>query len=102
MVLSVADRDHQRPDNALWEMQIFIVAAEDDREASAMAERLGRQHSPEYRNQAGELISWRFVKVAKVFEIQAEEIVSGTEVFSRFLNKDTAERLLASFDPDRL
>jgi len=43
-------------------------------------------------------VLWRFVKVERVVEICTDELINGTELFSRFLREKEVESLLTPFD----
>jgi len=100
-ILKVAERDGQRKADSLWEEQFFLIQTDNESLALKEAERLaGRREAP-YRNEKGELISWQFVKVDRVYAIPDEDLHSGMEVFSRFLRDSEAKSLMTPFEETR-
>ena len=67
----------------LREESIRVLLADSEAAARQRAEVIGRQNEHEYRNSEGNLVSWRFVVVEEVQDLSEDEIVDGTEVFSR-------------------
>lgn len=97
-VLKVAERDGERRDDSLWEEQFFLVESDDEKLAWKEAEKLATRREAPYKNDQGELISWKFVKVDRVYAIPDERLVSGVEVFSRFLRDSEAKSLMTPFE----
>src|SRR5438270_13145443 len=93
-ILKVAERDGERRADSLWEEQFFLVETDDDTLASQEAEKLATRREAPYKNDKGELISWQFVKVDRVYAIPAEKLGSGVEVISRFLRDSEAKCLM--------
>jgi hypothetical protein len=81
-------------DPILWEDSVALLRAPSPSEAERMAAALGVEREHAYRNANGEMVEWKFVRVQSVFEIEADELVSGMEVFSRYLKPAEAESLL--------
>jgi hypothetical protein len=54
--LSVAEHDQKHPPDALWEEQIFLIAAESEEDARLKGEQFARNERSRYRNTAGEMI----------------------------------------------
>jgi len=99
--LKVAERDGERKATSLWEEQFFLIEAEDEWNARNEAEKLAGRPGAPYRNAKGELISWKFVKVDRVYPIPNERLGSGVEVFSRFLRDSEAKSLMTPFEEVR-
>lgn len=97
-VLKVAEQNGQRQPNSLWEEQLFLLQADEEQAALREAEEIATRPEPPYRNRKGELISWQFVKVDRVFRIAEEDLRSGVEVFSRFLRDSEAKSLMTPFE----
>jgi hypothetical protein len=68
---------------ALCELSIRLVRANDRREAGSSAEAFGRKSEHEYLNDEGKLVKWRFARVEDIQEIADDDLKSGTEVYSR-------------------
>lgn len=84
---------HRPPrEDGLWEERIVLIRAGSQAQALERAERLGPSDEVGYATAAGE-VQWRFVRVERVCAIEAEALVPGTEVFSRFLSAGEAESL---------
>ena len=81
----------------LWEERLVLIQALSEEEAITNAETLGRCEEHEYRNEAGELICWRFAKVERIFPLEKVELRQGLELFSRFLRSEEAESILHPF-----
>jgi hypothetical protein len=71
----------------LREESIRVVRADSDTIAWKRAEEVGRQNERSYKNKEGELVSWKFVRVAEVQDLCEEELTDGVEVFSRMTPK---------------
>lgn len=100
-VLKIAERDGKRRTDSLWEEQFFLIDSVSEDQALKEAEKLGKRPEAPYKNEKGELISWQFVKVDRVYAIPDEELNSGTEVFSRFLRDSEAKSLMTPFEEAR-
>jgi len=100
-IFKVAERDGKRRTDSLWEEQFFLLDSASEDQALKEAEKLGKRQEAPYRNEKGELISWQFVKVYRVYAIPDEELNSGTEVFSRFLRDSEAKSLMTPFEEAR-
>lgn len=65
------------------EESIRVIRADSEPLAWKKAEEVGRQNEHSYKNDRGELVSWRFVQVVEVQDLCEEELTDGVEVFSR-------------------
>jgi len=93
-LLFEAIHSEEKPDaRDLFEDRILLVEAEDSSEARAKAERLGFGDQPEYRNQYGDVVSWRLVEVLDVCALREEPSGKGTEVFWSFLSREEVDQL---------
>jgi hypothetical protein len=80
----------------LWEERVVLIQAEDETEALALAEQIGRDNEHEYEV-AGppvHMLRWRYRGTERVYEILSETVTHGVEVFSRLLAADEAKMLL--------
>lgn len=75
-----------------------MVESDDEKLAWREAEKLATRREAPYKNDQGQLISWQFVKVDRVYAIPDETLASGVEVFSRFLRDSEAKSLMIPFD----
>lgn len=68
-----------------YEESHFLIKAASVEEASRLGEKLGIENEHTYKNQYGETVRWKFIKVLNCFELIEEELHSGTEIFSRYI-----------------
>lgn len=87
-------------DPTFAEESIIFVEALDEVEAKSKA--LEFVDPPLKISTEGLSKEWRFYDVASVFEIEAERIAHGAELFSRFLRVSEAESLLTRFEEEHL
>jgi len=82
--------------NTLWEEQIVLVQSSDADEAHALATQIGKnsEHSYVVSEPEQHVLHWRFVTVESVHEIDADQLESGVELFSRLLGSRKAKILL--------
>jgi hypothetical protein len=67
----------------LYDRQIKVLRAATHEAAYQRALKLGREENHSYKNSAGEKVFWRFVGLGNLEMLQDEDIVDGTEIFSR-------------------
>lgn len=96
-IMFVAEHPERPRPEPLWEEQVILINSSDERTAKAIADGIGRRKEHEYRNAEGALVKWRFHAVESVYPIEAEILVSGVELFSRFLRNAEAKNLLTPF-----
>ena len=82
---------------ALWEERIVLMQVESAEVALHLAQELGVSREQTYPAQGRDVVTWRFRRVERVYEIQAEVPDSGVEVFSRYLRAEEVESLLTPF-----
>jgi hypothetical protein len=99
-VMKIAERNGKRGTDSLWEEQFVLIEADGEEVAHKEAETLASRREAPYKNDKGELISWQFVKVERVYTISEEKLRSGVEVFSRFLRHSEAKSLMTRFEED--
>jgi len=93
-LLFEAIHSEEEPDaRDLFEDRILLIEAEDSSQARANVERLGVGDQPEYRNQYGNLVSWRLVDVLDVRALREERPGDGSEVFWSFLSREEVDQL---------
>lgn len=51
-------------------------------------------HEHEYKNEAGEMVYWKFVEILHISPLETDEIQSGIEIFSRFLTRKQVNTLI--------
>ncbi|MQA11278.1 MAG: DUF4288 domain-containing protein [Pseudonocardiaceae bacterium] len=83
-------------DHPLYEESFVLLTAEDEETAWAKASSHGREREHSYRNDDGELISWKLEQVVDVCLAVDDEIGDGAELYSRFFRDLTAYR---AFEP---
>ena len=90
--------------NPLWEEKILMIQASSEEEARHEAARIGKNSECEYDVADGKAghppgrLRWNFQAVERVICIEGQQLVSGTEVFNRFLRDSEAISLLTPFD----
>ena len=70
-------------DNPLFDRQIRVVKASDAEAAFQRSMKLGEEESHSYKNGEGKTVSWEFVGLADLCQLQDEQIGDGTEIYSR-------------------
>ena len=101
-VLKVAEHNGKRTIGTLWEEQFFLLESDSEESARKEAEEIAKRPEAPYKNKNGELISWKFVKVDRVFAIAEEKLCNGVEIFSRFLRESEAKSLMTPFHEAKL
>jgi len=71
----------------LREESIRVFVADSETAAWVRAEAVGRENAHSYRNGAGELVSWKFLRVIEVQDLCEERLDDGVEVYSRLFRK---------------
>ncbi len=96
-------RSMRTPDGGkepLWLESIRLLDALSEEDAEAQAKQIARSDEHSYEVDSGATVTWTFVSIERVFQIDSRDLTSGTEVFSRFLRSSEAESLLRPFDDD--
>ena len=77
---------------SLWEESIVLIEAEDEVEAQALAEHIGRsrEHAYEVDVPSRHILGWTLAVVERVCGIDGEQPRHGTELFTRFLRAPEA------------
>jgi hypothetical protein len=85
------------PEN-LWEESIVLIEASSAKEALRKATELARDKKISYKAENGDQLDWEFSRVVQAFQIDAQQLMNGTELFSRHLRTSEVESLLKPFD----
>lgn len=85
-------------DEPLWEDSIILIEAIGKEEAKRKGELLGKKAEETYEAQKGDFVTWKFMRVESVCEIDDDKLKHGTELFSRFLRDSEVKSILTPFD----
>jgi hypothetical protein len=96
-IFFISERDANPGLGSLWEERLVLVDALDEITAKETATSLGQEFRAPYKNQEGISVSWRFVKVERLYAITDDQLKTGTELFSRFLRDTEAKSLMLPF-----
>ena len=91
-------RDEQFSSENMWEESFVLIEAKTSGEAFEKAAVLGQSKKLTYQAIDGTKVSWEFVRVERVFEIDETILKNGTELFSRHLRSSEVESLSRPFD----
>jgi hypothetical protein len=91
------DEELPAGENALWEEVIILVEANSQDEAKSLAARHAKMAEVGYEVVNGKRLQRKFDTVVDVFEIPDKELVSGVELYSRFLKESEASSLKTKF-----
>jgi len=72
----------------LCEERFVLFDAVDETEASFAVEIYGKENEHSYRAADGGNLSWLFKGMGKLYQIEADYLENGTELYSRFLEDD--------------
>jgi hypothetical protein len=97
-ILLRSEAAHRAPADSLWEESVVLVEAESEEHALKIATEIGRGQETSYSVEGQADLRWVFDRVESVFQIESDELRSGTELFSRFLRASEVESLLTPFD----
>lgn len=81
----------------LWEESIVLINALDEAQAEILAKRIAAE-SFAYKTLDGSEVRWTFDSIERVYSIEAENLVHGVELFSRFLKPREVESLKEPFE----
>lgn len=93
----VARIDGELLEDVLYEESHYIVKAESIEDATELATELASSACVSYANIYGQSVSWELAHPALVKEIDSP-LVSGAEVFSRYMDHTTFRALVESGD----
>jgi hypothetical protein len=91
-------RNDQFSSENMWEESFVLIEAKTSTEAYEKAAELGQSTKLTYQAVDGTKVSWEFVRVGGVFEIDGTILQNGTELFSRHLRGSEVESLSRPFD----
>lgn len=77
---------------AQFDEQFRMVMADDETEAMEKAQAIGIQEEIPFTNHAMQQVKWQFAGITEITEIK--EMNDGTELFSRIIEEDDAERFM--------
>lgn len=90
-LLFVAKTDGRLDADPLCEESIIVLRAADETGAAKQARRQGMDMAHSYKNEAGEVISWKFLGVLGIQDLCENALSSGSEVYSHlFLESQTS------------
>ena len=69
----------------LSELRVILVDAEDRGRAERIGLELGKTGESQYRSISGDLVCWKFQKIANIVELVDERIGHGIEVYNDWL-----------------
>lgn len=72
-----------------FEEQLRLVAAPTKEKALHKAKAIGRSEAVQFHNDKQELVQWKFINVSELYQLN--EIVDGTEIYSRIEEREEAE-----------
>jgi uncharacterized protein DUF4288 len=76
-----------------YDDRILVVRAASELAARRTAEELTRASDETYVNGEGKTIRWRFREILETSELLVDELTSGTEVYSTFIDFDRLQKL---------
>ena len=78
----------------LCDEQVRLIKAPDEDTAYAKASELGKEEEVSYQNEYGQIVTWEFIGLADLEELDAT-IRDGTEIRSRLFHNDNPKNLVA-------
>ena len=84
----------QRSLEDLFEEIIVVFDCVDDDDLKQKSLEWAKMHEHEYKNEAGEMVYWKFVEILHISPLETDEIQSGIEIFSRFLTRKQVNTLI--------
>ena len=75
----------------------YIVNAKSTQNAEYLVKQIVLKDNCTYKNFREENVIWQFDSIERIEEILASEIISGTEIFSRFLRQSEVNSLKRNF-----
>ena len=78
----------------LFEEIIVVFDCVDDDDLKQKSLEWAKMHEHKYKNEAGEMVYWKFVEILHISPLENDEIQSGIEIFSRFLTRKQVNTLI--------
>lgn len=75
-----------------FDEQLRLVAAGDELEAFAKAQRIGMQEEESFFNNRQQLVKWTFINVCELYKLS--ELIDGAELYSRIQEADNADNFV--------
>jgi hypothetical protein len=96
--VKVLIRSHivETSEDGLWEEGTYLIEADSPMEAERKAVEVASQENCEYKAEAG-TIRWEVDSFMDAFELFGNKVGSGSQVYSRIVSKEDAEKLKAMF-----
>src|ERR1043166_3776490 len=82
----------------LWEETIVLIHSQTERSARQKAEQWAKRAEHEYVSANGDRVRWVFRCVERVAPIEADGLVHGVELFSRFLKAKEVRSILSKIE----
>lgn len=93
MLVVVSEIDAEPDTTPLVDLQCRLIQARDDEDAYAAALELGRSEEHSYANARGDIVTWRFVGLHDLRELDCADVTHGVEVFNEMV-RDAPGRFL--------
>lgn len=83
-----ADVEGDSGDGSLFEESVRILRGIDEADVQRAANLLGKKEEHDYKNDAGQIVRWRFIETLEVQDLCEEALADGSEVYSRMFRKE--------------
>src|SRR5687767_6015735 len=94
-VVVVASRVETTAADPLVDLQLRLIRAVDDEQAYQRAIEVGSQQGHSYHNANGAVVSWQYLGLHDLRELDEEELTHGVEVFSQLTRRPATELVVA-------
>lgn len=84
----------------IWEETICLFEAENEDEVRKKAEEKGRFEEVKYQAISGDIVNWVYDGILKIYDLSEDNLVDGTEIFSRFLRENEVKSLQTPFEDE--
>lgn len=98
------DKNYSR-DIKTFEESIFLIRAQSFEQAYNIAEKKAKEAEINYKNPYGEMVSWKLLESVDAFELFDEEVISGTELYSRYIHVPKEienDKVISAFYPETI
>lgn len=92
-------------DERLFEESIILIKASTKQQVFELAGDVAKDMEHGYVDVFGEMVKWRFRYILDVFQLNDQELLTGTEVYSRFIHapKDLkTSELIIRYYPEKI